>query len=61
MQVAIVHGQSLGILAKFEATDSMDASLQFIQSHPEYECETLAEFHANYPVLAQSLLIIPLH
>jgi hypothetical protein len=61
MIIAIVHNQSLQVIAKYEATDSTDAGLQYLKSHPELECETLPEFYQNYPVLAQSLLCIPLH
>lgn len=61
MVIAIVHAQSQGILGKFEATTPEDAGNQFIKSHPEYECDTLAQFYTDYPQLAQNLLAVPLH
>ena len=44
MVIAIVHNQSLQVIAKFEATDSADAGLQYLKANPELECETLPEF-----------------
>lgn len=61
MQFAIIHRVSLLPIARFDATDSNDAAMQYVASRPELECDTVNEFASKYPYLHESLSVVSLN
>jgi hypothetical protein len=60
MQFAVIHRVSMNMLARYDATDVFDVQRQWVNTHPEYGCDSWDEFATNYPVLSMSLLAAPI-
>jgi len=61
MQVAVCHRVSGNLLGKFEVDEEIKVWQKFVDSNPDYDCDTVKDFLDTYPELAQSLVSVVLH